>query len=235
MAGYRANPSRPDRAKAIAAVVAVHAAIAALILTSPGTVTMIRESAPTVLIDVKEPPKPQPPPQAEQARAREEEGAAGKKAEPTEIVAPKPPIVLPAKPPVAAAPVPGTGTSPNAGASTAGTGPGAGGSGSGRGGGGSGGGGIGSAARLLGGNSSRLPSHMLRVFAADRGYGYLLLTISEAGRVSDCRVLQSTGSGDVDGALCSLMTRRSRWAPARDRQGRPISVTLRYTATWSKD
>ena len=29
--------------------------------------------------------------------------------------------------------------------------------------------------------------------AADRGFGYLLLTISEAGRVSDCSVLQSTG------------------------------------------
>jgi protein TonB len=235
MASYRADPSRPDRAKAIAAVVAVHAAIAALILTSPGTVSMFRESAPTVLIDVKELPKPQPPPEEKTARAEQEEGAAGKKAEPTEIVAPKPPIVLPAKPPVAAAPVPGTGTSPNAGASTSGSGPGAGGSGSGRGGGGSGGGGIGAEARLLGGNSSRLPSHMLRAFAADRGYGYLLLTISEAGRVSDCRVLQSTGNGDVDQALCGLMIRRSRWSPARDTQGRPISVKLRYTATWSKD
>ena len=58
MASYRANPSRPERAKAIAAVVAVHAAIAALILTSPGTVSMIRESNPTVLIDIKEPPPP---------------------------------------------------------------------------------------------------------------------------------------------------------------------------------
>ena len=63
MASYRANPSRPERAKAIAAVVAVHAAIAALILTSPGTVSMIRESNPTVLIDIKEPPPPPPEPQ----------------------------------------------------------------------------------------------------------------------------------------------------------------------------
>ena len=112
---------------------------------------------------------------------------------------------------------------------------GAGGSGSGRGGGGSGAGGIGAQARLLGGNSSRLPSRMLRAFAADRGYGDLLLTVSEAGRGSDCSVLRSTGSGEVDQALCSLMIRRSRWAPARDALGRPISVKLRYTATWSKD
>jgi protein TonB len=86
----------------------------------------------------------------------------------------------------------------------------------------------------LGGNSSRLSSRLLRVFAADRGYGYLLLTVSVAGRVSDCSVLQSTGDAEVDQALCDLMIRRSRWAPAQDRQGNPISVKVRYTATWSK-
>ena len=48
-------------------------------------------------------------------------------------------------------------------------------------------------------------------------------------------ILQSTGDARVDQALCSLMIRRSRWAPARDRQGNPISVRVRYTATWSKD
>ena len=60
MPNYRADPSRPDRAKAIAAVVAVHAAIAALILTSPGAVSMMSESAPTVLIDIEQPPPPPP-------------------------------------------------------------------------------------------------------------------------------------------------------------------------------
>ena len=236
MASYRANPSRPDRAKAITAVVAVHAAIAALILTSPGTVSMISESDPTVLIDIKEPPPPPPEPQPQADRAKEEEGAAGKKAEPTPVVAPKPKIVVPAKPPVVAAPIAGTGAAASAGAATAGTGPGAGGSGSGRGGGGSGsGGGIGVEARLLGGNSSRLPSHLLRQFAADRGYGHLLLTVSQSGRVTDCDVLQTTGDGRVDQALCGLMVRQSRWAAARDRQGNPITVKVRYTATWSKD
>jgi protein TonB len=235
MPGYRSHPSRPDRAKAIAGVVAVYAVIVGAMLlvrtdTSPRTV----ESIPPVLIEVTEPPIP--PPQPEPGKAKEEEGAAGKKDEPTPIVAPQPKIIIPAKPPVAAAPIAGTGLSPNAGAATAGTGPGAGGSGTGRGGGGSGGGGgIGSEARLLGGNSAKLPSRILRQFAADRGFGFLLLTISEAGRVSDCNVLQSAGSPEVDQALCNLMLRKSRWAPARDKQGNPISVKLRYTATWSKD
>jgi periplasmic protein TonB len=234
---YRAKPSRSDRVKAIASMIAIYSAmIAAMMLVRTDTSTRMVESTPPVLIDIEQPPPP-PPPQTDPGKAKEEEGAAGKKDEPTPIVAPQPKIVVPAKPPVAAAPVAGTGLSPNAGASTAGTGPGAGGSGTGRGGGGSGGGGGGgggSDARLLGGNSAKLPARLLRVFSADRGYGHLLLTISKAGRVSDCAVLQSTGSADVDQALCRLMLRRSRWAPARDKLGNPVPVRLRYTATWSK-
>lgn len=237
MSSYRAAPTRPDKAKAVAAVAAVYAAIVGAVLLMPADSPLrIGENEPTVLIDVKELPEPQPSPPEEPGRAEEEEGAAGKKAEPTPVVAPKPRIDVPAKPPVAAAPVAGTGSASTAGAATSGTGPGAGGSGTGRGGGGSGGGGgIGTEARLLGGNSSRLPSYILRGFAADRGYGHLWLTISESGRVSGCSVMQSTGDAQVDQALCSLMIRQSRWAPARDRRGNPISVKLRYTATWTRN
>ena len=89
-------------------------------------------------------------------------------------------------------------------------------------------------AQLLGGNSARLPRRLLRVFAAEQGYGHLWLTVSERGRVTNCSVMQTTGDAQVDQALCNIMIRQSRWAPARDRQGRPISVTLRYTATWRK-
>jgi protein TonB len=231
---YRAEPTRSDRAKAIASVAAIYAAmIAAMLLVRTDTSPRTVESTPPVLIEIEEPPIP--PPEPDPGKAREEEGAAGKKDEPTPIVAPEPKIILPAKPPVAAAPVAGAGLSPNAGAATAGTGPGAGGSGTGRGGGGSGGGGLASEARLLGGNSAKLPSRLLRQFTTDRGYGYLLLTVTEAGRVSDCSVLQSTGYEPVDQALCDLMIRQSRWAAARDRQGQPVTVNVRYTATWSKN
>jgi protein TonB len=234
---YRAEPSRPDKAKAIAGIVAVYSLIVGAVLLMPNDSRLgIDRGEPTVLIDVKELPKPQPPPPEDLGKAAEEEGAAGKKAEPTPIVAPEPKIEVPAKPPVVAAPIAGTGTAPTAGAATSGTGPGAGGSGTGRGGGGSGGsGGIGTEARLLGGNSARLPRQLLRVFGADSGYGYLWLTVAETGRVTDCSVLQSTGDAGVDQALCDLMIRRSRWNPARDRQGNPITVKVRYTATWRKD
>ncbi|MCL6699753.1 energy transducer TonB [Sphingomonas sp. NSE70-1] len=237
MPGYSADPTRPDKAKAIAAVALVYAMIIGAALLMPSDSPLgVRESDPTVLIDVKEIPEPQPPPPEEPGKAELEEGAAGKKAEPTPVVAPKPAIELPAKPPVVAAPVAGTGNAATAGAAQTGAGPGAGGSGTGRGGGGSGGGGgIGSEARLLGGNSSKLPARLLRAFSADRGYGYLMLTVGESGRVTDCGVLQSTGNDAVDQALCNLMIRQSRWQPARDRQGNAISVKVRYTATWSKN
>lgn len=223
----------------MAGVAVVYAIVVAAALLMPSDSPLrIGQNEPTVLIDVKELPEPQPPPPEDRGKAELEEGAAGKKAEPTPVVAPKPAIEVPANPPIVAAPVAGTGSAATAGAATSGTGPGAGGSGTGRGGGGSGaggGGGLGSEARLLGGNSSRLSSSLLRVFAADRGYGDLLLTVAESGRVTDCSVLLSTGDAEVDRALCSLMIRRSRWSPARDRQGNPVTVKVRYTATWSKN
>ena len=236
MPSYRTSPTRSDRAKAIAAVVAVHVGLAALVLSGSRVARESAEQAPTQLIDVALPPPPPPPPPDTKPapRPEREQGAAGKKAEPSPIVAPPP--RLPAKTPVPAAPVAGTGSASTAGAATTGTGPGAGGSGAGRGGGGSGGGGgIGTDVRLLGGNRSRLPSRLLRQFTADRGYAHLWLTIAETGRVTDCSVLQSTGNPQVDQALCGLMVRQSRWTAARDTQGRPITVKVRYTAIWSKD
>lgn len=236
MPSYRAAPSRPDKAKAIAGIVVVYAVVAGAVLLMPSDAPLrIAEQAPTDLIDIRELPEPRPPPPVEVGKAEEEEGTAGRKAEPTPVVAPRPRIELPATPPVPAAPVAGTGSAATAGAAASGTGPGAGGSGTGRGGGAGGGGGIGAEARLLGGNSSRLPSRLLRGFAADQGYGQLWLTVSAGGRVTDCDVLQSTGDSQVDRALCGIMVQRSRWAPARDRQGRPITVQVRYTATWRKD
>ena len=230
MAGYR--QSNPDRAKAALAAVLVHAAIGAAFLT--GLVVDVSERPSDVLqtFDVTLPPPPPLVVEEAESAPKGDPGEAGKKAEPTPIVAPKPKIVLPAKPPVAAAPVAGQGAAPSAGAANAGTGTGAGGSGTGLGGGGSGG--AVSDARLLGGNRGRISRHLLRPFAEDRGYAHLLLTIARTGRVTGCSVLQGTGSAPVDQAICGVMS-RSRWAPARDKQGQPITVQVRYTATWSKD
>ncbi len=233
MPSYRADPT--DRTKAVLAVVAVHAALWLALLSGLDVSTLARHAERLTALPITLGLTPPPPP-TEPDRAAGEAGAPGKKADPAPVVAPKPMVDLPAPSPVITAPVASpTGTAPSAGASTAGSGGGAGGSGGGLGGGGSGGsGGIGSEARLLGGHRARLPGRMLRLFAADRGSAELLLTVAQSGRVTDCAVLQGSGSIQVDQALCGVMVGTSRWTPARDRQGRPISVRLGYTAIWSK-
>ena len=216
-----------DRAKSAAATAAIHLALGAAFLTGISLQPQSRHDDSIKTFDVREPPPPiteQPSPPAERQPA-----PAGKQADPSPIVAP--PARLPTPQPIAAAPVAGTGSSANAGAAASGTGTGAGGSGAGRGGGGNA---IGSEARLLSGNRSRLPRELLRQFVVSQGYAHLLLTVADSGRVTDCDVMQGTGSPPVDEALCQVMIRQSRWTAARDTLGRPITVQVRYTATWSK-
>jgi protein TonB len=232
MASYRAQPTRPDRAKAMVAVVAVHAVLGAMLLVRPAAVPVSQDVPPTVLIDIVEQPPPEPPPEPLDSRAKQEEGAAGRKAEPTPVVAPKPLIVVPAKPPIIAAPVAGSGASPTAGASTAGTGPGAGGTGSGRGGGGSG--------DFSGYTPARLIQNVrrgdYRALASGRlpsGSAMVSLRIRPDGLAEGCRIVRSSGDPLVDSGLCPLLTQRLRFRPALDDARRPIPYSLQYVATWT--
>jgi len=226
---YRASPSRADRAKAAVAVAATYAVIIGAVLLIPaGSPLRLGEQDPTVLIDVNDLPEPQPPPEEEPGKVEEDEGTAGKKAELTEVVAPEP--KLPAKSPVAAAPVAGAGSASAAGAATAGTGPGAGGSGIGRGGGGAGGGG--SPAQWISGGlvKSDYPSQALR----DRLQGRVSVrfTVLTDGRIANCRVVASSGSPMLDATTCRLLTQRLRFRPARDSAGVPIETELGSDYTW---
>lgn len=225
-------PSDPrDRAKSAAAAVAIHLALGAAIIAGLALQPEHKFDDSLKTFDVTEPPPPPPPIANQPSRPAEGQPApAGKRADPSPIVAPPP--TLPTPQPIAAAPVAGTGSSSNAGAAASGTGTRAGGSGGGRGGGGNA---IGTEARLLSGNRSRLPRELLRPFMANGGYAHLLLTVAESGRVTACLVMQGTGSAAVDDALCQVMIRQSRWTAARDTTGRPIPVQVRYTATWSKN
>ena len=124
MASYTANDGQ-DRAKALAGVLVVHIALGAVILTGLNVhnVRHVVETLKTFDIkDIVPPPAEPPPPTPQAQRAKEEEGAAGKKAEPAPIVVPKPKIVVPAEPPVQAAPIAGTGNASTAGAALSGTG-----------------------------------------------------------------------------------------------------------------
>lgn len=238
MALYRDHPTRAERAKAIAGVAAVHLALAALALSGSVTTREANEPPATKIFDVAlppSPPPPPPPPPPEKRSADREAGVEGKMAKAAPIVAPPPRIELPAPSPLTAAPIAGTGSAPSAGAGTMGIGPGAGGAGTGTGAGGTGVGGIGEDAHLLSGGLSRRDYRRLRAFAAPSGRAVLAILIGPDGRVAQCSTRQSSGDRALDSALCALLQPRMRWSPARDRQGRPLTVGLYYTAVWARD
>jgi len=230
MSSYTGTANRPDRAKAIGAVIAVHAGLAAIILTGLNVrmVGQIVDHLQTFDIRVPRPPPPVPPPSPPRQRlAKREAGAPAKKAEATPVVAPKP--QLPLQSPIPAAPVAGRGSAPSSGASVSGTGTGAGGSGNGPGGGGD--------------YSKFTPARLVRNLShgdyrdltggrMPEGAAMVALRVEPSGLPSNCRVIRSSGDSSVDAGLCPLLVARLRFRPALNDQGRPISYQLQYVATW---
>ena len=110
MSSYTGTADRPDRAKAVVAVAAVHVALAAAILTGLN-VRMVGHAVEVLkTFNIREPPppppEPPPPPQPKPKQAKLDEGAAGKKAKPTPVVAPKPRIPVPSPIPARRSPEP---------------------------------------------------------------------------------------------------------------------------------
>jgi periplasmic protein TonB len=232
MSSYRGTAEGPDQAKAIAAVIVVHAALAAIILTGLNVRTVRQAVERLTTIDIKEPPPPPPPPPPRLAPKlkpmKEAAGAPAPKTEPTPVVAPPPKIPVPS--PIPAAKIAGAGASPNSGASTSGTGTGAGGTGN-----GPGGGGDAYAGYSPPGLVRNLGRGDYRMIAAGRlpsGAAMVSLRVEPTGLATNCRVVRSSGDPYVDAGLCPLIEQRLRFRPAMDNQGRPIPFQLQYVATW---
>lgn len=235
MSSYRGTADRPQRAKAIAAVVAVHAALGFVIVSglnvpiARGTVERL------ITLEIKEPPPPppvQPPKPAPKPSAHKKpQGAPAKLAEATPVVAPPP--KLPAPSPVPAAPVAGTGTASNSGAAASGSGSGAGGSGS-----GPGGGGYGDTSRFV---PARLVSNIpnfeySRLASSGLRSGQVGVTIlvNRDGSVANCRIARSSGDPGIDALVCRLTVEYVRFEPARDPYGRPVAQDVTYFPTWRR-
>jgi periplasmic protein TonB len=230
MAGYR--QSNPDRAKAAVAALLVHAAIGAAFLT--GLVTNVTRKPADVLetIDITLPPPPPPIVEEIESAPKGDPGEAGKKAEPTPVVVPPPKIEVPAKPPVAAAPVAGQGAASSAGTAASGLGTGAGGTGSGRGGGGSGGTGFTPAVKI-----TKIPDNEYRrikgMSGMIRGSVGLAIRVGADGAPSNCRIARTSGNANVDALMCQLTLTWVRFRPARDPQGRAVAQEITWYPDWS--
>ena len=235
MSSYSGHAQPPDRAKAIAAVAAVHVALAAVIVSGLN-VGKVREAVEQLkTFDIREvprPPRPLPPPRpAPQAhRAPQPAAAPARRAQPSPVVAPQPKISAPS--PVRAARVAGTGMAPNAGAAAGGTGTGAGGSGNGNGGGGSDYSRF-TPARLI----SNIPSSEYRRLASTgipSGLVGVTIRVQANGSVTNCRVARSSGDSSIDGLVCQLTVRYVRFSPARDPQGRAVAQDITYFPNWRR-
>jgi protein TonB len=226
---YRGTADPPAKAKAIAAVVAVHAALAFVILSGLNVRMVSRAVERLQTFDITPPPPPPKvePPRPKVRQAPKEAGAPAKHAEPTPVVAPQPRIVAPS--PIPAAKVAGTGSASNSGAGTSGSGTGAGGSGNGPGG---------------GGDTSRFtPARLVRNLtrgdyrrlagSLPRGSAMVALRVDTQGLPTNCRVVRSSGDSTVDSGLCPLIAARLRFRPALDDRGRRIPYQLQYVATWT--
>lgn len=58
------------------------------------------------------------------------------------------------------------------------------------------------------------------------------LSIGANGRVTDCKVTQSSGNGELDSTTCRLAVRSVRYDPAKDTEGKPIDSVLPIAVRW---
>ena len=225
----------------MAAVVAIHAALLFAFLHLSGKINLADPQSALRVFDISEVPPPTPPETApprvanETKKPKEQEGAASAKnvkSQATPVVAPKPPIELPIPLPINASKTPNEGVAPTQGASNvAGPGTGAGGTGTGT---GSGGAGTGTGGGGDGGIATRaqpitrgprgrdFPPHLRRFLSS--GYvPWVKFTIEPSGRLSNCRVYQSSGNAELDSATCMLVTRGLVYRPATNRRGEPVA------------
>ena len=231
MPSYRGTADRPDQAKAIAAVIAIHVALAFIILTGLNVDRVSQAVERLKTFNLQEPPPPppvQPPPKARAPAQEKAAGAPAKKAEPSPIVAP--PQRIPAHSPLPAAKVAGSGSATSSGAGTSGTGTGAGGTGTGT---GSGGGGGFTPARKI----SKIPDREYRRFAATgiaSGSVAIAVRVNADGSVSNCRVARSSGNSVADSLMCQLFVQYVRFDPARDPAGRAVAQDITWVPIWAR-
>lgn len=183
------------------------------------------------------PPTPTPTPEAWQAAgppedAAGDEGDPGERAVARAVSAPQPPIPLPSR---SAAPrTASTGDANRSGAAEDGDGTGAAGDGTGTGAGGqgqgAGGGGIAIEPTLTRSitNVSAFPVPPGGRQARIGKRTNVMLEVSAQGRVTGCRVTQSSGFPDTDAKVCELAYEQVRFDPARDAAGNPVPSRFHY-------
>jgi protein TonB len=242
------HTSARDRAiSALASLLIVAAGIVALVAGLAARMTpRERREALAAVVPLRDPPEEprrrEVPAKAKSTAAKGRPSPPNLRNKATQIVAPParlPPLIVP--PPVITAPRAGTGAATQSGASDKpGPGQGAGGIGDGDGGGGNGDGdgdsddyddGVTRPRQIRGRlHFSDLPEDLREQKAG--GDLKLQYRIGVDGRVSDCRILVSSGRPSLDATTCRLITERFRFRPSRDARGRSVPAIMVETHGW---
>lgn len=56
--------------------------------------------------------------------------------------------------------------------------------------------------------------------------------VTEQGAVENCRVVATSGFGDLDAAACDAITRRGKFTPATDAAGKPVRASSTTRVHW---
>ena len=239
MTGY--GSTQADRIKSAGAAAALVALIGYGLVVGLGVSAaqrIVEQLTVVAFLPESPPPKPDPVRAPKQAEKRKE-GAASPpniRSKATELVAPPVPVLLPPTP-VVVAPIAGLGADRSAGAAPVvgpGTGSGGQGNGLGSGDGGDGDGGGGGTEAELVSNKLRyrdLPRALWDAQAA--GTVSYRATIGTNGRLSDCRIVRTSGNAALDAATCALALRHVRFRPARDEKGRKVTDSALFEQEWT--
>lgn len=78
------------------------------------------------------------------------------------------------------------------------------------------------------------PADYPQAATAEKASGLVrfVLEVDEAGLVSGCKVLKSSGSKALDKGTCALMRQRARFLPGRDTDNEPIGGGWVGAVTW---
>ena len=235
MTEARIGVSGKTRAMAVVGVAALHIAVIAALISAFGVEVVVQSVKSIAAFDVPLPPTPPPPLPEPTPQATRPQGAAAPpapKATPRPRPAPSPRIVVvPMPAPTAAS----TGLASKSGASAAGAGSGGGGQGAGTGSGGRGNGGGGGLVRRAQKIAGELRTKDFpRSGANDRDGKFIVVryAVGTDGRVSKCRVVQSSGSAEADAITCRLIERRFRYLPAENAAGNPVIDETGWKQWW---
>jgi protein TonB len=230
----RTGVDRRTKAFSIAGVAVLHIVAIAALINAFGIAVVVQAVRSVAAFNVPIPPPPPPPPEPPPPTSQPQGAAAppAPKATARPRALPSPRIVIAPKP---APTVASTGTAAISGASVAGAGSGGGGQGFGTGSGGSGngtGGGLVQRSEKIAGELKT--RDFPRSGANDRDGKFIVVryVVGTDGRVSHCRVVQSSGSAEADAITCRLIEQRFRYRPAQRADGTAVSDETGWKQWW---